>query len=52
MITYIIFFILYNILLLLLYSIYKHKKRTDKVRKILKENIKDLEQPLIYNKLT
>lgn len=52
MIYYIIFFILYNIILISLYLRYKYNKRYKKVRKILNENIKDLEQPLIYNKIT
>lgn len=52
MIYYIIFFILYNIILISLYLRYKYNKRYKKVRKILNENVRDLEQPLIYNKIT
>ncbi len=52
MIYYIIFFALYNIILVSIYLRYKYNKRYKKVRKILNENIKDLEQPLIYNKIT
>ena len=52
MIYYIIFFSLYNIILVSLYLRYKYNKRYNKVKKVLNENIRDLEQPLIYEKIT